>query len=445
MAADNRSDRSWASSDRAVPRLIVRPLRDFLETEIAGGIVLLVAAAIALAWANSPLRDGYHALWTTELSFQLGDWSLAKDLRHWINDGLMAIFFFVVGLEIKRELVKGELSDPRVAAFPVVAAAGGMVVPALLYAAVNAGGEAARGWGIPMATDIAFALGALALFGRGAPTSLRVFLLSLAIVDDIGAIVVIALFYTPDLDFLALAAAIGGLAVVGAMRALNVWWTPAYAAVAIAVWLATLLSGVHATIAGVALGLLVPVRALNPGAFHALFDRDAPERLDPSDVRAARLRAQASVSVAERLAHDLHPWTGFVVVPLFALANAGVDLGGSSVVDAIRSPVALGIVLGLVVGKLAGITLFSWLAVRARVATLPMGFTWAQLGAVAAIAGIGFTVSLFITGLAFDDPQLVSDAKVGIVAASLLATVIGALGLRIAVRARPRDRERMGG
>nr|MBA2600857.1 Na+/H+ antiporter NhaA [Actinomycetota bacterium] len=475
---DARPTRSWMTSDRAVPRLIVRPVRDFLDTEVAGGLVLLAAALIALVWANSPFGDVYESFWDTELAVRVGEWSLVESLREWVNDGLMALFFFVVGLEIKRELVKGELSDPKAASLPVIAALGGMVVPALLYLVLTPGGEAGHGWGIPMATDIAFALGVLALFGRRIPSSLRVFLLSLAIVDDIGAILVIALVYTPQIEVAALALAMAGLAIVASMRVLRVWWTPAYALIGAGVWLATLQSGVHATIAGVVLGLMTPVRALDPNASRDLLlragrdDRDpiddseddralvgnssekgrdpandneddrAPvgdtggdldpgeeedRQLSPHEARRARTRAQASVSVAERIAHDLHPWTSYLVIPLFALANAGVELSGEALEAALASPVTVGVVLGLVAGKLIGVTGFAWAAERLGWATLPPGVGWFNVMGVAAIAGIGFTVSIFVSGLAFSDDSLVGEAKVGILIGSLAAAGLGAL------------------
>jgi NhaA family Na+:H+ antiporter len=437
--SDHRPARSWISSDRAVPRLLVRPLREFMDTEVAGGVVLLAAALIALVWANSPLGDTYESLWSTKVTIGVGDWALVEDLRHWVNDGLMAVFFFVVGLEIKREIVKGELSTAKAAAMPVIAALGGMVVPAALYLVLTPGGAAGHGWGIPMATDIAFALGVLALCGPRIPSSLRVFLLSLAIVDDVGAIVVIALVYTPDLDVAFIAVAAAGLLAVVALRAVRVWWIPVYVVIGTAIWFATLRSGVHATIAGVILGLLTPVRALNPDAMQDLLieeDDLADGQLSAAEARRARWRAQASVSVAERIAHELHPWTSFVVVPLFALANAGVELSADSLRTAASSPVTRGVLVGLVVGKIIGITGFAWGGERLGVAALPAGVGWLQMTGVAAVAGIGFTVSIFIAGLAFEDGSLVEEAKMGILAASVLATAIGATVLRVGRRER---------
>jgi NhaA family Na+:H+ antiporter len=429
---------SWAASDRPVPRRLVRPLREFLDTEVSGGVVLLAAAVVALVWANSPWRGGYEGLWTLELSLRLGDIRIAEDLRHWVNDALMALFFFVVGLEIKRELVDGELTEPRRAALPVVAALGGMVVPALLYLTVNAGREGAHGWGIPMATDIAFALGVLALLGPRVPSSLKVFLLSLAIVDDIGAIVVIALFYSGGIDFAWLAAAVALIGVVVVLRYIGVWWVPAYVLVGTAVWFATFQSGVHATIAGVALGLLAPARPLHPRGDEARSRRGEEAVRSVGDVRAAQHEALASLPVAERLAHLLHPWTSFVIVPLFALANAGISLGADDIADALGARVTIGVVLGLVAGKVLGITGAAWVAARAGVARLPEDVSWMQVAGVAAVAGIGFTVSIFIASLAFDSGRLVQEAKAGILAASFVASVVGASLLRAALPV-PRD------
>jgi NhaA family Na+:H+ antiporter len=398
-----------------------RALREFFATEVAGGVALVAAAIIALVWANSPWSDAYHDLWETDLAVALGGWTLELDLRHWVNDGLMAIFFVVVALEVKRELLEGELKDRRRAALPVVAALGGMVVPAGLYLALNAGGAGQRGWGIPMATDIAFALGVAALVARSMPSGLRLFLLALAIVDDIGAILVIALFYSSNIAFGWLGGAVALALVVYVLRRFGVFFPPLFVGLGAAMWLALHESGVHATLAGVAMGLLAPARPdLAP---EAVASRQA-EFLDVHSPAAARQTSQLarrSVSQMEWLEQGLHPWTSFGIVPLFALANAGVTLSRTAVTDAASSPIAWGVVVGLVAGKTAGITAFSWLATRLGVATLPEGATWRHLTGTAALAGIGFTVSIFVTNLAFGDPALVAEAKIGIVAASLLA------------------------
>ncbi len=423
----------WSRSDRRLPRLVVRPLQAYLDTEEAGGVLLLLAAAAALIWANiSP--GSYESVWHTELALSLGPWELTNDVQHWINDGLMALFFFVVGLEIKRELVVGELRDLRTAALPAVAALGGMIVPALFYVALNAGGPGSSGWGIPMATDIAFAVGVLALFGRGLPSSLRVFLLSLAIVDDIGAILVIAIFYSEGIAWPALAAAGGFIALIVLAQRASVRLTAVYVVLGVGTWLAVYLSGVHATIAGVALGLITPVLPFQkPGAVSERARRVADRTADEHDDTDAHhwlglaSLSRDAVSPLARMEHVLHPWTSYVIIPLFALANAGVNLGGGAIEASLTSRVTLGIVLGLVAGKILGITLFSWIAVRLGAARLPSGVGWGQVMAVAAVAGIGFTVSLFIAALAFSDPGILAAAKVGILGASIMAGVIGAM------------------
>jgi NhaA family Na+:H+ antiporter len=418
---------------------ITRPLREFLDTEVAGGMVLLVAVVIALLWANSPWQRSYEVLWGTPIRLSIGEFVLENDLRHWINDGLMAIFFFVVGLEIKREVARGELSTARTAVLPAMAALGGMALPALIFVAMNTG-EAARGWGIPMATDIAFALGALALVGSKAPQSLRVLLLSLAIVDDVGAIVVIAIFYSEGIQWVWIAAALAGMGLILLVRMLRVWWIPLYVALGSVVWFATLEAGIHATIAGVAIGLLTPARPLSEGEL-----RDSPLHRDgrteeDDDLTAEqatmdRLRIRASVPVTDHLEHLLHPWTSFLVLPLFALANAGVALSLDDIGDGVTSPVTLGIVAGLVVGKLLGISGFSWLSARLG-AKLPRGVGWPQVMGVGGLAGIGFTMSLFISNLAFEGTDLQNQAKLGILAGSVLAASVGALIIRASTRHR---------
>jgi Na+:H+ antiporter, NhaA family len=412
-------------------------MRRFLDTEAAGGIILLVAACAALLWANSPFGASYESLWTTEISLHVGGFELSEDLRHWINDGLMVIFFFVVGLEIKRELVAGELKEPRRAALPAIAAFGGMAVPAMIYVAFNAGGDAISGWGIPMATDIAFAVGVLAVLGKKCPPALKVLLLSIAIVDDIGAIVVIAIFYTDQIETAWLQAAAGVLVVVVAMRQMHIWWTPVYVAAGFALWLATLLSGVHATIAGVALGLLTPALPADPeGARDAIAEVDTlADDPDPETIRRTTIQAQELVSVAERLELMLHPWSSFMIVPLFALANAGVRLSMDDIAAGSSSPAVRGIVVGLVVGKVVGISGAAWLAVRAGVGELPEEIGWRQVIGSGAVAGIGFTVALFISNLAFGSGELADEAKLGVLVASVIAACLGILLLRHTDRA----------
>ena len=404
-----------------------RAVREFLATEMAGGVILVVATVIALGWANSPWRDSYVRFWHSDVRLRVGTFGFDGDLRHLVNDALMALFFFVVGLEIKRELVVGELKRWRTAAFPAVAALGGMVGPALLYTAFNFGTPGGRGWGIPMATDIAFALGVLALLGNRVPSGLKLFLLTLAIVDDVGAIAVIAIFYSHGIDWQALGVAAALVVVIVALRRGRVESPPVYVVLGLGLWLAVNGSGIHATIAGVVLGLLTPARPSLPTGVARRWARDLSDEPSAEDLRALSTVARSSLSVAERLAHDLHPLTSFVIVPLFALANAGVELGFGAFDTPGAGRVAVGIILGLVVGKLAGITLFAWLAVRLGLCSLPTDLRWPQLAGGAGIAGIGFTVSLFITELAFAGQALEAPAKVAILLASVLAAVLGAV------------------
>lgn len=384
----------------------VDPLVEFLHDEAAGGLVLLTAALIALAWANSPWADAYQDLLHTSLNVGVGSASIDLDLQHWVNDGLMALFFFVVGLEIKRELVAGELRDPRAAALPAVAAVAGVALPAAIFVALTWGSDASSGWAVPAATDIAFAVGVLAILGNRLPSGLRLFLLAIAIIDDVIAIVIIAVVYTDTLSVGWLAAAAGGLLVVVGLRALGVWRIAAYVPVGLFVWVATYESGVHATIAGVALGLLTPVAAVR------------------------------GRGVLELLEHRLHPISAFAVVPLFALANAGVDFGGGVLSRALESSLTWAVAAGLVVGKLVGITGATIGALRLGIGTLPEGVERRHVVGVAALAGIGFTVSIFIAGLAYEDPAQVDAAKVGIFVGSIAGGVLGSVLLLTLGRAR---------
>ncbi|HEX2089612.1 MAG TPA: Na+/H+ antiporter NhaA [Actinomycetota bacterium] len=413
---------------------VVRPLAEFLRTETAGGVVLVVAAAVALAWANSPWQTSYETLWGTRVTIRVGSYLISEDLRHWVNDGLMALFFFVVGLEIKRELLTGELRERRAAALPVMAALGGMVVPALLYLALNASGPEARGWGIPMATDIAFAVGLLSISLAPVAPALKAFLLALAIVDDIGAILVIALFYTGGISLGWLAVAIGLLGLILVMLRFDFHWGAVYVIVGLGVWFATFESGVHATIAGVALGLITPARALErprtvSDEAHRIADETADDPVPPDVdahlwLRLSRLSSQA-ISPLARLETVLHPWTSFVVVPLFALANAGITLSSSLVVEAARSSVAHGVILGLVVGKPLGIVLGAWIGTRTGLARLSGGIDWRDLTSVGVIGGVGFTVSLFISHLALSNAVQRDAATLGILVGSALAGAVG--------------------
>jgi NhaA family Na+:H+ antiporter len=419
-----------ATPARSLPGVVQR----FIETEAAAGIVLVAVTAVALVWANSPLQHSYETLWHNTIVVQLGGLRVAEDLRHFVNDGLMALFFFVVALEIKRELVRGELADLRVAALPVFAAVGGMVVPAFVYLLVTAGSGAGHGWGIPMATDIAFALGVLALLSRRLPSSLKVLLLTLAIVDDIGAILVIALFYGGNLDVAALATAVALLGLTVVLVRARVDWPPVYLALGVAAWYATYRSGVHATIAGVALGLLTPARALAPSETVRRWALDLSDEPTATEVRQMMVIARESISPAEHLETRLHPFTSFVVLPCFALANAGVVIHRDMLGTTGARAVAAGIAAALVVGKIVGIMLGSWAAVRLGLAALPEMVKWSHMAGIAALGGIGFTVSLFIAPLAFDDPQLVDAAKLAILVASITSAVVATVVLRRAAR-----------
>ncbi len=428
----NIRSETFTGSNRPLAGSVARPMVRFLALETASGVLLLIATAAALIWANSPWFESYHHFWETELGFEVGSFHLVEPLEAWVNDALMVIFFFVVGLEIKTEMVVGDLRDPRAAALPVVAALGGMVVPAGLFYLINAGQDGADGWGIPMATDIAFAVGVLAVIGRSVPRRLKLFLLTLAIADDIGAILVIALFYTASINLAWLGAAAGGLALMAFLRAGRVWYTPIYVIVGVFVWFATFESGVHATIAGVIMGLMTPARPLlGERAFENVQDVISGETADPDSIRNVSWQLSQSVSVAHRLINLLSPWSGFVIVPIFALANAGVHLTTDAVTAAATAPLTLGIIAGLVIGKPLGITLFTYVAVVSGISPLPPGVTWRHILGGGAVAGIGFTVALFITGLAFADSEVLSDdATIGVLVASLLATMVGFAVLR---------------
>ncbi len=427
-----------------VERLLY-PFQEFLRQEASSGIILLACTILALAWANSPLVDSYNNLWHTKLTFGFGSFTLSKALILWINDGLMAVFFFVVGLEIKREVQTGELASLRQATLPIMAALGGMLLPALIYALFNTNGSGASGWGIPMATDIAFALGVLALLGKRAPLSLKIFLTALAIVDDLGAVLVIALFYTAEIAWANLVIAAGIIVLLLIVNRLGVRSPLVYAILGIGLWLAFLKSGVHATIAGVLLAMTIPSKARIDGREFVTFSRSVlsdfekncqPEQAVSSESQQAALQALENAvehiqPPLQRLEHGLHPWVAFFIMPIFALANAGVSLGGGFAAAATH-PVSLGIAAGLIFGKQIGITLFVWLATKLRIADLPTGVSWRHIYGASWLAGIGFTMSLFIAGLAFGESENLVIAKVGILMASLIAGAVGWLILRTA-------------
>ncbi|QXD16672.1 Na+/H+ antiporter NhaA [Rhodocaloribacter litoris] len=419
-----------------MPQVLVRPFQIFFKMEAAGGVLLLVCAVIALLWANTPWAGAYFGLWQTTVTVGVGGFMISKPLLLWINDGLMAIFFFVVGLEIKREVLVGELASPKKAGLALAGALGGMVVPAVIYAVLNAGTDGLSGWGIPMATDIAFALGVLALLGPRVPLGLKVFLTALAIVDDLGAVLVIAFFYTAEISWGALGVGAGVLAALLVANRLRIQRPAVYVVLGVALWVALLKSGVHATLAGVLLALTIPARRrIDTHEFLArgnellrTFARDVrPGKTEPStDQRDAVYALEIACRHVEtplvRMEHALHGWVAFGIVPLFALANAGVSLGSGL---APGDPITLGILAGLFIGKQVGVTGFAWLAVRLGWAERPLGVSWRQIHGVSLLCGIGFTMSLFIANLAFDDPALLDRAKVGILTASLVAGLGG--------------------
>jgi NhaA family Na+:H+ antiporter len=388
---------------------MVKKLRgalEFIHHEASGGVILLIAAVFALILANSPLASLYGALLDTPVSIRIGALELDKNLLHWINDGLMAIFFFHVGLEIKRELVEGELSSFRQASLPAIGALGGMIVPALIYVALNFNdAKALHGWAIPTATDIAFAVGILALVGSRIPPALKIFLLALAIIDDLGAIIIIAFFYTSNLSLLALSFAGAGIAILFLLNRYSVTRTAAYVLAGILVWFCVLKSGVHATLAGVITALAVPLRAYDPTG-----------------------RMTGGEPFAAKLQEALHPWVNFGVLPAFAFANAGVSLSGMTLAG-LSAPIPLGIALGLLIGKPIGVFLFSRSAIALGIGSIPEGASWIQLFGVSILAGIGFTMSLFIGMLAFPEPAYAADIRIGVLMGSVTSAILGYLVL----------------
>lgn len=429
-----------AQTTKAVPiDSLLEPFVRFARLEASGGILLLAATVAALVWANSPWEASYHALWHTPASVGYGKYALAQDLHHWINDGLMCIFFFLVGLEIKREILSGELSSLKRAAFPFAAALGGVLVPALIYVALNRQPEALKGWAIPMATDIAFALGVLALLGDRVPVALKIFVTALAIVDDIVGVLVIAVFYTSEISFRSLAAGLAGIGLSYLANRLGVRRPLVFALIGVFVWVATLKSGVHATIAGILLAFTIPTEThADP---HAIVrrSRDLLDEVEsssgghaehghPQEGAAYQLECQSQMLQTPlfRIEHALQPWVAFLIMPLFALANAGVHVLGN-VGAALGSTVSLGVMLGLIVGKPVGITFLAWLAAKSGLASKPADVHWRQLLGAACLCGIGFTMSLFIAALAFGSSSLLDLSKIGTLAASLAAGVVGSI------------------
>ncbi|MBL8484306.1 MAG: Na+/H+ antiporter NhaA [Rhodocyclaceae bacterium] len=424
------------------------PFENFLRSTGSGGVLLMATAVLTLIIANSALGHAVHEFWEQPASLRVGSWSVQLSIHHLINDGLMAVFFLLVGLELKREFMVGELASLRAALLPVIAAVGGMAVPAAIYLAFNGGdATAARGWGIPMGTDIAFAVGVLVLLGNRVPRALLVFLTALAIADDLGAVLVIALFYTANINSYALAAmALLGIVMLLANRA-GLRHPSIWLLLGAALWYATYLSGIHATLAGILLAAALPVRPrVKPLTYVSAVERrlaefraHATDQSTPSDTFSSHDMAhiafrvegitRAAQSPLQRTEAALAPWVSFVVLPLFAFANAGVHLSAATLEQGLLHPVTLGVACGLLFGKFAGISLACWLAVRLRIAELPPGVNWPQLLGVAWLAGIGFTMALFIAQLAFSDPELIDRAKLGILSASFVAAPIGVLWL----------------
>jgi Na+/H+ antiporter NhaA len=427
VAAELSQQSRPCSTRVALVAQLSAPLRQFLATESGSAGILLAAALVGLAWANSPWSGAYEALWSTEAALRVGDAAFTMDLGHWVNDGLMALFFFVIGLEVRRELSVGELTDRRRVRLPVVAGVAGMAVPALLYLALNPSGEAANGWGIVIGTDTAFLLGALAVVGPRFSTQLRIFLLTLTVIDDIVAVTVIGVVYSDSLHAGWLAVMFGCLLVLAALDRTAIWRAAPYVAVTVALWFATVQAGLHSSIAGMVAGLLIAARAPHRETVEGAATRFRAFRQSPMvDLgRSASLGVARVISVNERLQAALHPWTSYLVVPLFALANAGVDLRGGLLADALRSPVTWGVVLGLVLGKAVGIAGGVLLGARWGVGRLPQGVGTGHVAGGAALSGIGFTVSLLITGLAFQDRALRDEATVGVLLSTVLATGLG--------------------
>lgn len=423
---------------------IVQPFQEFFKAEASGGILLLICTVIALLWANSPFSDSYFHLWHTIISINIGETGLNYSLHYWINDGLMVIFFFVVGLEIKREFLVGELSSFKSASLPVAAAIGGMLFPAGLYILLNAGTEGSSGWGIPMATDIAFVIGLMAILGSRVPIALKVFVTALAIADDIGAVLVIAFFYTSDISFISLLIGGGFLVLLIAANLLGVRSLFIYTLLGIGLWLAFLKSGVHATVAGVLLAFTIPASSRINTREYLLRGKkllqkfgeageEGPDVLTnekrQSYVHQLEKNSEKLMTPLQRFEHGLTPWVSFFIMPLFALANAGVFLGGN-IMDSLLDPISIGIILGLFVGKQVGIFLFSWISIKAGLSSKPEGVDWKNLYGAGILAGIGFTMSLFISNLAFTDNELIDIAKVGILTASLISGIAGFIILK---------------
>jgi len=424
---------------RKIVSVLSETFKDFFQSSASGGVVLLACTVCALAWANSSWSESYFSLWEEHFSIGVGSVSLSKTLLHWINDGLMVIFFFFVGLEIKREILVGELSSLKKAMLPILAAIGGMIGPALIYLAFNSGyPEFSHGWGIPMATDIAFALGILALLGSKVPPGLKVFLAALAIVDDMGAVLVIAMFYTSELSFLMLAIGGGFLLLLVLVNRFNVHSTAVYVILGIGLWFCFLESGVHATVAGVLLAMTIPVRSkidkeqfLNDASL-VIDDLKQNKTLKNENelIHHIALLSEKVQSPLHRFEHALHPYVAFLIMPFFAIANAGVKIEGN-IFDALFSPVGLGVFLGLIIGKQVGIYSFVWLSVKTKLAVLPQNVSWGMIYATTWLCAIGFTMALFIASLAFETYEPLVISKIAILFASTCSAIVGLILLSL--------------
>lgn len=439
------------SAKRPIDR-IMTPFEEFLKIEASGGILLLIATVTALVWVNSAWSDSYKNLWETKVTIGPSGFALSKAAILWVNDGLMAVFFFVVGLEIKREVLVGQLSSPRAAALPVFAAVGGMAVPALIYAAFNAGTDGIDGWGIPMATDIAFALGILALIGSRAPLSLKIFLTALAIVDDLGAVLVIAIFFTDELGMTSLLVAAVFIVLLFGANFAGIRNPLIFFGLAFGLWVAFLKSGIHPTLAGVIAAMAIPsTKLIDDEQFLTRLQnlstqfasvikgkRDEVEHQRQKVVHELEVAAAHAASPMLRLEHLLHPWVAFAIMPIFALANAGLEID-SSTVQSLDNSISLGVISGLAIGKPVGVVLFTWLAIRLGVGKMPAGLNWMAITGGGFLAGIGFTMSLFIARLALGNDADVDIAKAGILVASVVSAVIGSALLVMNGRSRQKQ------
>ncbi len=419
----------------------LKTFQKFLDNPFSSSVLLLLASITAILWANSPFSDSYHSLWHTKLALKLNNYQISKELLHWINDGLMAMFFFALGLEIKREMLVGELASSRKSFLPISAAIGGMLFPALIFFIFNHGTPAIKGWGIPMATDVAFALGAIAVLGRRLPSSLKVFLVAFAIADDLGAVLIIAIFYTETIVIKYLMIALILLLCLALANLLWIRWALIYAVLGIVLWVVIFNSGIHSTVAGIVVAIFFPARGKydtdrfiqnvsnSLGKFHC-----PPDGCGYSILKSEEhLNAVQSIEMAchdvetplQRIENLIHPWVYFILIPIFAFANAGLTLKGINLSDSITSYLTLGIVFGLLIGKPLGMTLFSYLSVKMNMASLPSGVTWLHILGVSVLGGIGFTMSIFISFLSFPDPLMLNDAKIGITLGSSLSAIVG--------------------